>query len=139
MGTLGRACVVPDKVPRMISTKHVWTISLDLAKTEPRWISFWINYSRFVREELLAEGTGTAIPGLNGEKLRSLSLPQMSLSEQRRIVAYLDELQAKVDEIREVQAETSAELDALMPSILDKAFRGELLPAEQEIAQATEA
>jgi hypothetical protein len=48
------------------------------------------------------------------------------LPEQRRIVACLDELQAKADALKAWQAETTVELDALMPSILDKAFRGEL-------------
>jgi type I restriction enzyme S subunit len=41
-------------------------------------------------------------------------------------VAELDELQAKADALKGLQDETSAELDALMPSVLDKAFRGEL-------------
>jgi type I restriction enzyme S subunit len=41
-------------------------------------------------------------------------------------VAYLDNLQVRVDVLEKLQAETAAELDALMPSILDKAFRGEL-------------
>jgi type I restriction enzyme S subunit len=45
---------------------------------------------------------------------------------QRRIVAYLDNLQAMVDALRKLQAETAAELDALLPSILDRAFRGDL-------------
>ena len=52
--------------------------------------------------------------------------PPQKLSEQRRIVARLDELQAKANALKTLQAETSTELDALMPSILDKAFRGVL-------------
>jgi type I restriction enzyme S subunit len=32
----------------------------------------------------------------------------------------------KADALKRLQAETAAELDALLPSILDKAFRGEL-------------
>jgi hypothetical protein len=35
-------------------------------------------------------------------------------------------LQEKVDIIRSLQTESSKELDAPMPSILSKAFRGEL-------------
>ena len=53
----------------------------------------------------------------------------MGLSEADicRIVAYLDGLQGKVDELRRLQqAETQKELDALMPSVLAKAFAGEL-------------
>ena len=49
-----------------------------------------------------------------------------SISEQRRILAELDALQAEVDALNRLQAETAAELDALLPSILDKAFKGEL-------------
>ena len=52
-----------------------------------------------------------------------VSLP---LSEQHRIVAELDALQAEVGAAERLQAETAAELDALLPSILDKAFKGEL-------------
>ena len=35
-------------------------------------------------------------------------------------------LQAEVDALKRLQAETAAELDALLPSILDRAFKGEL-------------
>jgi hypothetical protein len=48
------------------------------------------------------------------------------LAEQRRIVAELDALQAEVDALKRQQAATAAELDALLPAILDKAFKGEL-------------
>jgi hypothetical protein len=43
-----------------------------------------------------------------------------------------------VNDLKAFQSESSIELDALMPSILDKAFRGELLPAE-ELVRVTEA
>ena len=51
---------------------------------------------------------------------------------QRRIVAELDALQAEVDALKRLQAETAGRrglhptLDALFPAILDKAFKGEL-------------
>ena len=38
----------------------------------------------------------------------------------------LDALQAEVDALKRLQAETVAELDALLPAILDRAFKGEL-------------
>ena len=37
-----------------------------------------------------------------------------------------ERLQAQVDALKRLQAETAAELDALLPSILDRAFKGEL-------------
>lgn len=63
---------------------------------------------------------------LETDKLLDFRIPVPGLPEQRRIVAHLDNLQAKVDALKRLQAETAAELDALLPSILDKAFKGEL-------------
>lgn len=51
---------------------------------------------------------------------------QLSVAQQQRIVARLNDLQAKVDVVKRLQAETQAELDALLPAVLDRAFRGEL-------------
>jgi len=54
-----------------------------------------------------------------------------SYHEQQRIVAYLDGLQAKVNALRELQVKGGEELRPfvgrmLMPSVLDRAFKGEL-------------
>jgi type I restriction enzyme S subunit len=59
-------------------------------------------------------------------RIKQITVPVPTLKEQRCIVAYLNDLQAKVDALKKLQAETAAELDALLPSILDKAFKGEL-------------
>jgi type I restriction enzyme S subunit len=66
----------------------------------------------------------TPFPTEAGHKQIAVVLP--SLSEQRRIVEHLDALQAKVDALKAMQSQTAAELDALLPSILDRAFKGEL-------------
>jgi type I restriction enzyme S subunit len=50
----------------------------------------------------------------------------MSCLQRHRIVTKLDALHAEVDPLKRLQAETAAELDALLPAILDRAFRGEL-------------
>jgi type I restriction enzyme S subunit len=63
---------------------------------------------------------------VNSSIVGSLPCRVPPLPEQRRIVAYLDDLQARVDALRALQAATAAELDALLPAVLDKAFRGEL-------------
>lgn len=63
-----------------------------------------------------SKGRRTGHPNFKGRATRP---------EQLQIVADLDELQAKVDSVKRLQSETAAELDALMPSILSKAIRGE--------------
>ena len=39
---------------------------------------------------------------------------------------YFDGLQSKLDALKRHQAQTVAELDALLPAVLERAFRGEL-------------
>jgi type I restriction enzyme S subunit len=63
---------------------------------------------------------------ISKKKVLALLLPPHSIPEQRRIVAELDALQAQVDMLKKLQAQTAEELDALLPSILDKAFKGQL-------------
>lgn len=66
-------------------------------------------------------------PNMNGTKLANLEIPfPTDLNEQRRIVKYLNGLQAKADELKRLQAETEAELAAFTPALLAKAFRGGL-------------
>ena len=48
------------------------------------------------------------------------------LLEDRCIVAYLDRAQARLVSLWQLKSETQEELDALLPSVLDKAFKGEL-------------
>jgi type I restriction enzyme S subunit len=55
--------------------------------------------------------------------LRSLKIPLLPLSEQRRVVDYSDGLQSKIDALRKPQQEAAATLDSLLPSLLDKAFK----------------
>ena len=42
------------------------------------------------------------------------------------MITGLNGLQAKVNALREVQSASGEELSALLPSILDRAFKGEL-------------
>lgn len=71
-------------------------------------------------------GKGHSQGNLNLKLLRGFLVPLPPLSKQRRIVAYLDGMQAKVDALRQLQAETTAELEALLHAVLDRAFKGEL-------------
>lgn len=90
--------------------------------------------SRFVCFHLLtSEGLhqiGEASPGsadrnrtLNSKALLRIPIPIPSFEQQ----LWFDRLCNQVDALKRLQAETVAELDAMLPSILDKAFRGELV------------
>jgi type I restriction enzyme S subunit len=67
------------------------------------------------------------MPKLNRKQLFGFPFSYPPLSMQYEIVAKLDALQTKVCALRRLQVETSTELNALSPAILDRAFKGELL------------
>ena len=46
--------------------------------------------------------------------------------QSRQFVIGPTALRAEVDALKRLQAETAAELDAMLPVILDRAFKGEL-------------
>jgi len=56
------------------------------------------------------------------EALAEIAVPIPELSKQR----WFDSLLAEVKSLNRLQVDTAAELDALLPAILDRAFRGEL-------------
>jgi type I restriction enzyme, S subunit len=89
----------------------------------PEYVYWWLR-SRYYESRLTE--TGTAQPALSGERVKQMLIPLPPSDEQHRIVTCLDCIQAKIDVLKRLQAETSAELDALLPSILDKAFKGDL-------------
>jgi type I site-specific restriction endonuclease len=49
-----------------------------------------------------------------------------SIVRKRRFVSYLHGSQTQVEALQRLQTEIAAELDALLPSILDRAFKGQL-------------
>lgn len=70
--------------------------------------------------------TSTAKETITVPKLKTILVPLPSIEKQQKIVQYLDDLQAKINSLKKLQAETEKELNALLPSILDKAFKGKL-------------
>ena len=90
---------------------------------ESRFTQYW---QRSLYYEMREKSHGGAQPNWNGGMIKNIVIAVPPLEEQRRLVAYLDGLQAQVSALRAAQAESERELSALMPSVLDRAFKGEL-------------
>jgi len=116
----------PDRVV-YIASNFLQHIRVDKTRCEPRFV--WHCLMSPIAKEyyrLKASGTSPSLQNLNGAKIAAMKIPIPSLTEQRRVVSYLDGLLRKVELLAGFQSETAAGLDALLPSILDKAFKGQL-------------
>ncbi len=122
---VGKSAVF-EEPNEFVYASYIIRMRLDLNRAVPKLIAAFINspIGRQYMFDQRKQMTGQA--NVNSQKLRALPLRLPPLADQHRIVAYLDGLQTKVDELRRLQAATQKELDALMPSILAKAFAGEL-------------
>jgi len=79
-----------------------------------------------VQDRMAGHVKGTSYVGLNLGDVRRVKIPVPPLPVQRSIVEELNELKTNVDALERLQTETAAELDAMLPAILDRAFKGEL-------------
>jgi type I restriction enzyme S subunit len=58
--------------------------------------------------------------------LKEINVPWVDITEQRRIVARIEELTKRVEEAKKIAKDALVELDSFTPALLAKAFRGEL-------------
>lgn len=122
--SIGRVACVPFDLIDANVNQHV-TIIRPLELLNSRYLMYWLSQPS-VQEFINNEQKGATRQGFTKTQIEQLKIPLCDLDDQRRIVAYLDGLQAQVDRLKALQAQTAAELEALLPSILDKAFKGEL-------------
>ena len=117
-------CAVFNLLGEYSFASYLIRLRVDQNRTDPKLVAAYIN-SPMGRSFMLAEKRQMAgQANVNATKLKALPISLPQLDEQHRIVAELDALQAQVDSLKRAQAETAAELDTLLPAVLDKAFRG---------------
>jgi type I restriction enzyme, S subunit len=132
-GTLG--------VVRLIDTDRVFSIfvSLALVKLKDRRLSKYMIYALQapVMQAQMA-GVGTGLQHIHLIDLRSDLAPVPPLPEQEEVVRRVESLFAFADRLEARLARAQTAVDRLTPSLLAKAFRGELLPQDPADEPATE-
>ena len=123
---IGRTALFRGEIENCVHQNHVIRIRPDKQRVLPEFLNTFLN-SPAGQEAVQGQSrTSSGLRSLSVGRIKSICVPVPPLPEQRRIVAELDALQAEMDALKRLQAETAAELDALLPAILDRAFKGEL-------------
>ena len=123
---VGRCAVVPSMLEPTAFASYMILLRCDSKIIGHEYLQLMLKHLRTEGQLIDFARTTAGQYNVSLGRLRAVKIPVPPLPEQRRIVAYLDELQAKVDALRRLQAETGAELDALLPAVLDRAFKGGL-------------
>jgi len=84
--------------------------------------------ANYLKMRELAEGGNQ--PNLNLSKIKAFPLPLPSLAEQEEVVRRVETLFAFAERLQRRYEATSAQVEQLTPSVLAKAFRGELVPQD---------
>jgi type I restriction enzyme S subunit len=122
--TRGRPCYV--------DSRREFSIFVSVALIKPlrdrldgKYLCHLLN-SKWIKDVMISKSRGDMIPHIVLGQIKNFPVPLPPLSEQHSVVAQLDQLEAKVNALKNLQTQTDGEIDALMPSILSRAFRGEL-------------
>ena len=122
--TLGIPAIVNTNEPFCFQ-RHVAILKLNPQRADSQFVWHMLR-SRTVFTTAWKSTTGSAQPTVPLRAIRQLPIPAPPLCEQHRIAADLDTLQTQVDALQNLCSQTTAELDALLPSVLDNAFKGNL-------------
>jgi type I restriction enzyme S subunit len=123
---VGRCAVVPALPEPMAFASYMIRIRCDKEVISPAFLQLVLRQQRTGGFLIDFARTTAGQYNVSLGRLRKTKIPVPPLEEQWRLVTYLDALQAHASALRAAQAETGKMLSALMPSILDKAFKGEL-------------
>ena len=111
-------CIYPDLIMRV-------PLNEDLVDKTFAWL--WMQ-TPLVRRFIMANAKGTSptMKKISQGTVQSIPFPiGVGLDQQRRLVASFSQLIRQVNRIKGTQRKTLAELDALVPSLVDKVFKGE--------------
>jgi type I restriction enzyme S subunit len=99
-----------------------------------QWLYCNLRLPRFI--EHLSKGlTGTDLPHVTGTGVAEFAIGLPSLDEQSEIIERVERLLNLADRLQTRYAKAKAQVNKLTQAVLAKAFRGELVPTEAELAR----
>jgi type I restriction enzyme S subunit len=100
-----------------------------------QYLFFWIISPSHGRAKLTADAYGAGKPGLNLDNIREMNVALPPFEEHREIVRRVEALFKLADTIGKRVEIATKRADKLTQAVLAKAFRGELVPTEAELAR----
>lgn len=102
---------------------------------DPEYLNLCLNTSQAREFCRMVKTDGVSQSNINAQKLGTFEVPFCSLPEQREIVRRVNSLFALIDRIQHRYEKAQSYADNVSEALLAKAFRGELVPTEAELAR----
>jgi type I restriction enzyme S subunit len=132
-GILGIACMIPPGT-RLCLGQRMMVMRPDSASASPSFLMHVLN-GPHILERVRALTGGSSSPHLNVGDIKLFPIPVPPLLEQHEIVRRVEPLFRLAETVEARVRAAMARTEQLMQSILAKAFRGELVPTEAEVAR----
>jgi type I restriction enzyme, S subunit len=129
-----KSAVVDQQLENAYVSQHVALVRPVDSDTS-RFLYLWIVSPLHGRRKLLDDAYGAGKPGLNLDNIREAVVVLPPLQEQHEIVRRVEALFKLAEAIEKRVAAANARAERLTQAILAKAFRGELVPTEAELAR----
>ncbi|MGR5543967.1 restriction endonuclease subunit S [Vibrio sp. PNB22_2_2] len=127
---VGQVCRLPSDKKYFLGPNVALVRALDL-NVDEQYLEYLLK-SNGGFKNLLSQSKGAAQPSLSMTQIRQTSVPVPPLVEQKEIVRLVDQYFAFADTIEAQVKKAQARVDNLTQSILAKAFRGELVPQNDD-------
>ena len=113
-GKKGAIGFVPPQGDGALCTSHFFLFDVNYKKLEPKYLQL-IFSANFLEEQLNIEAKGTTgYAAVRPKYLLAAKIPLPPLEEQRRIVARIEELVGKIEEVRSLRQKALEETEALI-------------------------
>jgi type I restriction enzyme, S subunit len=133
---VGRCALVRTEDKGFAYAGYLIRIRPSQAAIAPRFLNLVLgSYNVRLQIELEARST-SGVNNINSEEVRELHFLLPPLEEQAVIVHRTEAMFALADRLENRLKKATSQVERLTQSILDKAFRGELVPTEAELAEA---
>ena len=121
--SIGRVSCAPN-VPTANVTQHVMIIR-PTQTLNNRYLMYWLSRPS-MQNSINEQQKGATRQAITKSQVAQFEIPLPPIDEQIKIVNQLDNYQSQIQLVQLEQTQTNQELDALLPAILDRAFKGAL-------------
>lgn len=129
-----KSALVDTEIDEAYVSQHVALVRpVDISLRH--FIYFWTISPFHGRAKLIRDAYGAGKPGLNLKNIREITMALPPLAEQEEIVHRVETLFKLAEAIEKRVTPATAHAEKLNHAILSKAFRGELVPTEAELAR----